>query len=367
MGKIPGVRGATANIHVKRNAETGEWSASGGGSADVDIAGASGKLVVEVDGAVITIAGQGLSIKRGPLEGHGDFMVTNRPRDPTGKPTDGEPTPSMTASGNIQASLPLGKYLKGTVGGTFLANGEMNFSGGVQLPAAVDLFDRREFERVLFKPPSLDIPLVGVSVAGQRIGVFATIGGSLSFSAGVGPGQLRNAELVANFNPDHPEETTVHGQASFAVPADAGLKLEIHGGVGVGIPVVSAEAGIEAAGKLGIAGEAGADVSVDWSPQKGLAVEALAHVEAEPQFTFDLSAYLKVTADLLVTDIDLYDEHWKLASYTLGPRFKLGASLPIRWSEQGGLDFDVNKVQVQKPDIDIKALASDLVHGAIGS
>jgi hypothetical protein len=353
-------------VHAKYNPETGDWAVRGGGSADIDIAGVTGHLAIDVNGTLITIAGQNLAIKRGPLEGHGDFVVTNRPRDPDGNPIDGEPASALTASGHAEASLPLGKYLKGTIGGTFLPNGEMHFVGGVALPGTVDLFDRREFERTLFKPPPLDIPLLGISAAGHRIGIFATIGGSLSFLAGVGPGQLRKAELTADFNPDHPENTTVHGTAQFAVPADAGLRLEIHGGVGVGIPLVSAEAGIEAGAKLGIAAEASADVTVDWTPQQGLAVEAAAHLEAEPQFTFDLSAYVKVTLDLLLTDIDLYDEHWKLASYTLGPKFRLGVDVPVRWSEQAGLDFDISKINVRKPDIDIKALATEVVHGVIG-
>jgi hypothetical protein len=252
------------------------------------------------------------------------------------------------------------------VGGSFLPNGELEFTGGVSLPPSVDLFDRREFNRELFRPPPLDIPIIGVTAAGQRIGVFATIGGSLSFNAGVGPGQLRDAALTATFNPDHPENTTVHGTARFVVPASAGLRLEIHGALGVGIPVISGEAGIELGGSLGIAAEASADVVVDWTPQEGLSVAATAHLNAQPQFTFDITAYVRISADIVITEIELYNHRWSLASYSFGPSMAVGVDFPVRWSEQAGLDFDVNAAQVRYPDIDIGAMTRGLVDHAVG-
>src|SRR6185436_21008494 len=104
VSRIPGVRGATANIHASRNAETGDWALAGGGSADIAIAGMTGQLVIEVRGPYLTIAGRGLALRRGPLEGSGEFMVTNRPRDPAGNPIDGDPG-ALAASGHAEASL----------------------------------------------------------------------------------------------------------------------------------------------------------------------------------------------------------------------------------------------------------------------
>jgi hypothetical protein len=96
-----------------------------------------------------------------------------------------------------------------------------------------------------------------------------------------------------------------------------------------------------------------------------LAVEAMAHLNAQPQFTFDLSAYLNVKADVVITEFEIYSKRWTLASYTFGPQLELGVDLPIRWTEQNGLDFDINQINVQRPDIDIKALTTDLVHNLI--
>ena len=362
---IPGITGATASVRVSRNPDTGEWRLSGGGSAAIAIAGVTGVLSVDVNGPFLTIAGQNLVISRPPLQGSGAFRVTNQPMDEAGNPMEGEPGP-MTASGHAEATMPLGSFLTATIGGTFMPNGELLFTGTVALPPTVDLFERREFNRVLFEPPSLDIPLLGVTAAGQRIGIFATIGGSLSFIAGIGPGQLRNAALTATFNPDRPQDTTVEGQAQFFIPADAGLQLAIHGGIGAGIPIVSAEAGIEVTGALGITGEAAADVGVRWTPQEGLSAEAIAHLAARPQFTFGINAYLSITADVVITEFELYSERWNLASYSFGPQLEIGVDIPVRWSEQAGLDFDVNQIEVQRPDIDFAQLGGDLMGALIG-
>jgi hypothetical protein len=362
VGGIPGVKSATATIRIAKNPDTGEWVVSGGGSAEIGVGGFSGVLVVDVNGPFVTIAGKSLSLRRGPLKGLGYFQVTNRPLDPAGNPIEGGEPGDMNVSGHVEASMPLGSYLTATLGGTFLPNGELDFTGGVSLPPTINLFERKPFERELFRPPPLDIPIFGISALGQRIGIFATIGGSLSFTAGIGPGQLRNAALTADFNPDHPENTTVAGHAEFFVPADAGLRLEIHGGIGAGIPIVSAEAGIEIGGKLGVEAEASAAIDVTWSPQAGLDLNAIAHIAAQPQFTFDISAYVAVTLDTWVHTFHLYDNHWTLTSFTFGPQLAIGADMPIHWSERAGLDFDVDKITIHRPEIDVKQLGMDLIH-----
>jgi hypothetical protein len=366
VGGIPGVRGATASVRIARNPDTGDWTLSGGGSADIGVGGFTGQLVVDINGPFVTIAGRNLTLQRGPLQGSGNFQVTNRPLDPAGNPVEGGEPGAMAASGHVEASMPLGSFLTATLGGTFLPNGELTFTGGVRLPPTVNLFDRREFNRELFRPPSLDIPIFGISAAGQRIGIFATIGGSLSFNAGIGPGQLRNAALTAEFNPDHPENTTVAGHAEFFVPANAGLRLEINGGIGAGIPIVSAEAGIVIGGELGIQADASAQVDVSWTPQAGLDVNAVARVNAQPQFTFDINAYLRIAADVVITEFELYSRRWNLVSFRFGPQLAIGAEMPIHWSERGGLDFDVNRITIHRPEIDFSQMGNDLISHLTG-
>ena len=61
------------------------------------------------------------------------------------------------------------------------------------------------------------------------------------------------------------------------------------GALGAGIPVVSASAGLEIGGQLGIEGAARAAVQVAWTPTTGLDLTAEAEIYAEPVFKFDIT------------------------------------------------------------------------------
>jgi hypothetical protein len=158
----------------------------------------------------------------------------------------------------------------------------------------------------------------------------------------------------------------VHGDATFFVPAKAGLRLAIHGGIGAGLAIVDVTGGIEVGAELGIAAEASAHVAVDWTPSAGVSLAADVHFAASPQFTFDVSAYVDVELDLLLTTIDVYSHRWKLASFTYGPALNFGLDIPVRWSERAGLDFDPGRVRVQRPEINIADTIGGLVHSIVG-
>jgi hypothetical protein len=368
VAKLPGVKSAIASIHAERDPK-GMWSVRGSGAVQAGVPGINGQLGIDIDGELLTISGAA-NVARGIMSGHADLLVTNRPRSPEGLPQPGpypqvQPT-DLSLTGAGQVSLQLGRLLKGTVGIKILPNEEIELSGTVALPPTVDVFPQKSFEHVLFSPPPLDIPIIGLSAAGHRFGIFATIGGALSFKASFGPGQLRDTALAVDYNPSHPEQASVHGDATFFVPAQAGLRLAIHGGIGAGLAIVDVTGGIEVGAELGIAAEASAHVAVDWTPSTGISLEANAHFAASPQFTFDVSAYVEVELDLLLKTIDVYSHRWKLASFTYGPALNFGLDVPVRWSERAGLDFDPGRVRVQRPEINIADTIGGLVHHIVG-
>lgn len=364
VDRLPGVRSATASIHAER-APTGDWSVRGSGQAQAGVPGLEGQILIDIDGHLVTVSG-GVAVQRGIMSGRADILVTNRPRTPDGRPTPGrfpeiQPT-EISLTGHGEVTLQLGRLLRGTVGITILPNEEIELSGTVALPPTVDVFPQRSFERTLFAPPPIDIPILGIAAAGHRIGIFATLGGSLKFVASLGPGQLRDTALTVDYNPSHPERASVHGESTFFVPAEAGLRLAVHAGIGAGLAIASVEGGLEVGAKFGIAAEASAHVAVDWTPTAGVSLDAAAHFAAQPQFTFDANAYVSVNLDLLLTDVEVYSNHWNLASFTWGPALQFGLDIPVHWGEQTGLDFDPSRVQVQVPDIDIPGMIEGLAH-----
>ena len=195
---------------------------------------------------------------------------------------------------------------------------------------------------------------------GQRIGIFATIGGSVSIDAGVGPGELRDTALRVTYNPARPEDTTVSGNATFAVPAHAALRLSFHGGLGVGIPVVSATAGLNVYGEVGVAGEASASTAVIWSPSAGVVLDASASIFVEPKFKFGIDAYVDVSADLWIKTIELYHETWKLAAFEYGSNLRFGLTLPVHYESGKPFVLGFDQIQWTYPHIDPR-LVSGLV------
>jgi hypothetical protein len=242
----------------------------------------------------------------------------------------------------------------------FKPNGEIQISGEIGLPEALDIFPEKKLDKNIFKI-GIDIPILGVSVAGQRIGIFANITGGLDLSAGIGPGQLQALKMKVDYNPAHEDQTHVQGDAKLHIPAHAGLRMFVRGGLGVGIPIVSAQAGIEIGGQLGLEGALDTGVHMDWTPAKGLALDAKAEVYVEPKLKFDITGFVLVEADLLLTTIELYNKRWQLAAFEYGSGLRFGVSFPVHYEEGKPLDLSLDNVKFQVPDISPKELLSDLI------
>ena len=154
------------------------------------------------------------------------------------------------------------------------------------------------------------------------------------------------------YNPEDESQTRITGTGRFVIPADAGLRLGISGALGAGIPVVSARAGLEIGGELGIAGEASASATVEWTPQTGINMEARVGVEAQPKFTFDLTGFVDVTADLLLTEIELYSKRWQLASVEFGSDMTFGAALTVRVENNEFQPISTDDIEFTTPEVD---------------
>jgi hypothetical protein len=355
---IPGIESGSIDVTVRKPSEQEGWKVRATGRARPKIPGIDSEINVSYDDGIFTVEGSA-AYSRGMLAGSLRIGATNRPVDESGNPGEG-PTPQLRAFGGGQLTLTLAPWLAATAGVRLTPEGEVEVTGRIGLPAALEVFPARRFDRNIFRV-NLDIPIVGVSVLGQRIGIFATIGGGLDLTAGFGPGQLRDLHLEVTYNPDHEDQTLVSGGAEFFVPADAGLRLFITGSLGAGIPIVSARAGLEIGGQLGIEGAARAAVQVSWTPTQGIDLTAEAEIYAEPKFKFDITGFVLVEADLLFDTIELYSKRWRLAQLEYGSGLRLGAKFPIHYVEGQPFDLSLDDIQIEKPDIDPRQLLTGLI------
>jgi hypothetical protein len=346
---------------VSKRPPGNRWALSASGTVKPKIPGVNATLTASYDNGVFTVEGS-VAYAKGMLSGSLTVGLTNRPLDPHGQPSG---TPRAGAPlrpyGGGTLTAKIAPWLQGTVGVQLQADGSVQLMGEIALPQSIDLFNVMQVQKNLVNI-GMDVPIVGVSVLGQRIGIFATIQGGLDASASVGPGQLRQLALRVQYNPEHEEQTQITGGAQLYVPAQAGLRLYVRGALGAGIPVVSAEAGLEVGGQLGVQGAVQAGVTVNWTPKKGLVIDAEASLSAEPMFTFDINGYVKVSADLFFDTITLYEKRWQLASFRYGSGLRVGVRAPIHYEQGKPFTFSLSDVQFDLPKIDPKQVLTDLVH-----
>ncbi len=364
LGKgIPGIKSGKLDATV-REGPTGH-SLSGDVTLEPSVPGLTGTVTGKYeDGAFLVEAD--LGYEKDLAKGTVKVGLTNQAPGPDGKPA-GPPKAdgSLTVYGGGTVTLTLTPWLQGTVGLKLTERGEIEVSGEVALPSAFEVFKERALEKQLLSI-GVDIPIIGVAVAGQRIGIFATIRGGVSISAGFGPGELRDVALKVTYNPARPDDTTVSGRGNFVVPAHAGLRLSVDGGLGAGIPIVSATAGITVYGEIGLAGAASAGVAVTWTPRSGIVLDARGEIFVEPKFKFGVEAFVDVSADLLITTIELYHQKWKLADFEYGSNLRFGLSLPIHYESGKPFDISFDQIQWTYPHIEPTELLGGLMKQLVG-
>jgi hypothetical protein len=362
---IPGIRGGSLEAHVRERPDHSGYAISATGTAQPAIPGVDSTLTIAYDDGAFTISGHA-AYARGIVSGSIDLGATNRPVDPDGNPIPNTPPGDhLTAYGRGQATVRLTPWLQGTVGIQLRPNGEIVLSGEIGIPGTVDVFPAKNYTRNIITI-GIDIPIIGVAAFGQRIGIFATIQGGLDFDAGVGPGQLQQLRLGITYEPAHEERTHITGDGLFVIPAHAGLRLFIRGGAGVGIPVVSATVGIEVGGALGLEGAAQAGVHIDWTPGRGLVLDARGEIYVEPKFRFDVSLFALVEASAFGLHYEFYNRRWVLAAIEYGSGLRLGIAFPIHYEEGRPFDLDWNQVQFQIPDVNPREVLTGLIERITG-
>jgi len=350
---IPGIRSGSIEAEVRKQEDL--WHLSAEGTAVPAIPGVDTQLTIAYADGAITIEGRA-AYERGLLSGTILLGATNRPVDDP----NGEPGERFHAYGGGTVTVRIAPWLEGTIGLELLPEGEMEVSGSIGLPDSLDIFPEKRLDKNIFSV-DLDIPIVGFAVAGQRVGIFATVGGGLDASAGIGPGQIRELGLTVTYNPDHEDQTHVEGGAELYIPAHAGLRLFIRGSLGAGIPIVSASLGLEVGGQLGLEGAVVAGVQVDWTPTQGLVLDASGEIFVQPKFRFDLTGFALVEADLFLTTIELYEQRWELAAFEFGPDLRFGIRFPVHYAEDEPFDIALSDVEFIVPDVDTGELLEGLV------
>ena len=342
--ETPGIESGSIEVTLRKQQD--QWRVAASGTAQPSVPGIDSELSVEYDNGAFNASVEA-HYQRGMLDGTIRAGATNRSVDDAGNPS-GEPGTELIFYGGGELTLGIAPWLEATVGINFLPNSDVEVRGEVGLPSSIEIFPRKEINKDIF---SIDIPIPIVP------GIFAEVGGGLDATAGIGPGEIDELRLGVEYNPNDEANTHVYGSAHLNIPADAGLRLSVHGGIGLGIPAASVSGGLEVGGQLGIEGAAEAGVQIDWRPSTGLEMNAYGRLSAQPRFKFDVSGYVEVEA-LFFT---IYENRWELASFEFGSDMTFGVRFPVHYREGEPFDISLSDVEFEVPDISPRQLLSDLV------
>ncbi len=357
VSNIPGIDNAVLSARANYNPDDGQWKLSGEGHAHFNVPPATGDLTVALDGSAIMIKGDA-AFQQGIASGSLSITATNAVLDEQGQPVPGQSAPRFTVTGKGSAALKFG-ILTGTAGIEMTQDERIIIAGAISLPPSHQLFDKRSYQKELLHVEPPEFPIWGVSVAGVGLGIFAFVDARLSFDAFVGPGTLENTTVSVTFDLDKPQEAVVDGTAAFVVPAGAGFTLDIGGGLRARAAVAYVQGRVGLDARLGLLALARADVNLHWTQNEGLSLAASAHAEARPQFEVGANASVTAGVDLGITEIDKTWGPWRKQLGSFGPEMAVGVTVPIAWSEQAGLDFNTDKIEITRPDIDFGALMTD--------
>jgi hypothetical protein len=346
---IPGIKGGNAKVSV--NQVDDGYKVKADITAQPAIPGFNTEIKGTYDDGAIDISGTA-SYARGIASGQLTLGATNRAVDDEGKPT-GATGDKFSAYGSGEVTLRLTEWLQGTIGVKIKANAELVFKGKLGLPSSVNLFPKKEVKQTLLP---INIPPIPIFPP-----IIAEIGGSLDANASFGPGQLKDLSLSVTYNPDHEDDTVVEGTGDFFVPAEAGLSLKVHAGVGASAAVASLTGGIEVSGGLGIQGKAEVKVDVVWTPTKGVDVKGEASASAEPKLIFKVDGYVKAELGVPPLTVELFKRNWNFAGFEYGSGLKFGITLPVHYNSKQPFDIKFEDIQIQKPDIDPGKILSDLL------
>ncbi|MGV3604189.1 MAG: DUF4157 domain-containing protein [Dyadobacter fermentans] len=348
---IPRIKSGSVSASV--TAKEGAYAISASGTAVPDIPGIDSTISINYADGALTVEGS-VTYEKGIAKGNIRMGATNRAVGPDGVPS-GKPGDKWTIYGEGSLTLRLTPWLQATAGVKFSPTGELSVSGKIGLPGAVNVFDRKDFNKNLFHFPTLEIPLLAIPVGPRSIGLVATIGGGVDFNAGFGPGKLEELFAEVNYTVGQEDSLSLHARGKFFVPADATIRIFGRAGIGVSIGIARVTGNIELGAAVGIKGAAEAEVDVNWDPVNGISLQAVGRVYVEPVLKFDVNLVLEAVLDLYFYELR---KEWKknLAQKEFGSGMRFGLEFPVKYKEGEPFNISADDIRVIQPDLDISTI-----------
>lgn len=353
VGSLPGVRSGRIAIDLARPDAESPWDLQGEGQLEPAIPGINLNLQARYDNGVFVASADAPFQIGERVSGHLLVGVANVPCGSDGQPQEGATAgDTLLAFGQGTATVQISDQFQGDFGIRVASDASLRISGGVGISQPITLFDARSWNRELLRFPTVSIPIFGIAVGGNVVGIAATIGGGVNAEASVGPGQIDEGRIaIEDFDPAQPDSLRVTGRVRFVVPAQAGLNGHLDAGISAGLAVIRATGGISIQLGLGVNAGASSELDLDWTAAQGLVLAATLSASATPRLRASINGFAEVVADAFVTSFTLWRRDYVIAEREFGSGLTVGISVPATWRQYGGLDFDFDRVQFQVPEL----------------
>lgn len=347
--KLPGIKEGEGKLKVVKKGD--DYDFSGTGKITPDIPGLSTLVDFEFHNDIFLVDAR-VAYDKGRLKGTLNVGITNRAIDADGKPT-GDALPDYKVFGKSSLELKITDKLVVTAGVNLLENGEIEVKGGIKLPQKFEVVPKlfSVVDKPLVKVPPIHIPLFGIPLGVATIGIEAVISPKLEANVQIGPGSLVNVGAEITYNPAHPDEMTVTGNADFEFIAEAGITAGVDFGLSASIAVASLTGGINLSAFIKAAAKQPVfHTDVKYSPKTGFELNGLVDAKVAAILGFSGDLFVRASAGVWPLEISKTWK-WPLFKKEVDTGLMIGFEFPFSYKD-GKADVSFENLKFTYPSLD---------------
>jgi hypothetical protein len=244
-------------------------------------------------------------------------------------------------------------------------NEKVHLKGALEFPKPIPLFKPFGGDYKIFEI-GVSIPIPGASIGG--VGLNARIEGALSAGYQIGPGELRNVKVAAEFDPlEEKPDLDVLMTGQLFIGAHAHVKGSISGGLEVSAAIASVSGVLTVFAEASLDGQVLSSIEIHYQKDR-LTAQGDFSLLLALVFLLGLDATVRAKAGVGWLSVETH-KTWNLASFKYDPGLKLGMKLkkPIFYASDQPFQFpSLDDIEWITPKIDPGDLVNRLFSGSGG-
>jgi hypothetical protein len=267
-------------------------------------------------------------------------------------------------SGSGTLTYQITENLIATAGVDIPEVGPVKVKGALTFPKPIKLFDAFGDQYTIFKLPTIKIPVPGASIG--PVGLVITIDGAILADYRIGPGQLEDTKIAADFQPfEESTDLKVDLQSRLAIPAHAGIAGSVRAALAIDAYIASVSGGITVTASVNLDGGVFVAFTAHYEKDRFTA-QATPEITAGLVLGLDIDADVKAEAGIGPFSVETR-KVWNLKRFRYDTGMKFGMKAPISYDSAATPAFtppSLEKIQWVLPDIKPADMFSKIMAGS---